>query len=57
MQHGYLYSMGITNELILFGALFLALYYVSIATQALEGRVGTLGLLLVVHRVDLAPGH
>ena len=40
MQPGYLDSMGITTGLILYQALFLALYYVSIYTQALEGRVG-----------------
>ena len=55
MQHGYLITTPLTKQLILFGALSRALYYVY-RWLALQGRVGTLEPLLVVHRVDLNPG-
>jgi hypothetical protein len=58
MQHGYSTTTPLTIELILFGALFEALYYVY-RCPALEGRVGwcTPELFGAVDRVDLNPGY
>ena len=55
MQDGYLITMGITIELILFGALSGALYYVYRCLAVVAGW-STLGLSGVVGRVDLDPG-